>query len=357
MTNIFNKKLYLVKNTKLIFSNDKNTFKVKKDHVLIKVLRSSICSSDINRVFYNGAYHYPIILGHELSGEIVNISKNIKNINKFKVGDKVGVYPLKPCFICKNCKKEDFNYCFNYSYYGSREDGGFCQYIHIAYWNLIKINNLDINFSSIIEPVAVSLESLKILKNYKNKKILIVGSGFIGSVICKFLSKKINKKNLFIIDRNTNKLLIHKNYANIINLDITSNQNTKFKEEEFDYIFDASGTTGTLGLFINKLNYFGKLVLINNHYGKNIIGKSDTSLIMRKNLTITGSWNSEFKSNRLIWKKSISFIKNNYNFFNSLCYGPINFDELPKYIYALKNKIYRDKKFNPCKIIINNESS
>ena len=56
---------------------------LKKGEVLVKVMCAGVCSSDIQRVYVSGAYHYPIILGHEFSG----ITED---------GRRVGVFPLLP---------------------------------------------------------------------------------------------------------------------------------------------------------------------------------------------------------------------------------------------------------------------
>ena len=73
--NLINKSFFLNKNSTFELIENKLS-QIKKDQVTIKILRSSICSSDINRVYNRGAYYYPIVLGHEYCGEIINISRS-----------------------------------------------------------------------------------------------------------------------------------------------------------------------------------------------------------------------------------------------------------------------------------------
>lgn len=87
----------------------------------IRVAATGVCSSDIFRSFDNGAYFYPLIMGHELSGEITKVGSNVNE--RFKVNDKVAVYPLIPCKICEHCINKSFIHCKNYDYYGSRCHG------------------------------------------------------------------------------------------------------------------------------------------------------------------------------------------------------------------------------------------
>ena len=77
----------------------------EEGEVLVKVKAAGICSSDIPRVYATGAYHYPIILGHEFSGVTTD-------------GRRVGVFPLIPCHICKSCKSHHYETCSDYSYIG-----------------------------------------------------------------------------------------------------------------------------------------------------------------------------------------------------------------------------------------------
>ena len=62
--------------------------------VKVKVKASGICGSDIPRVLNHGVHFYPIVLGHEFAGDVVEIGEGV---TKVKVGDHVSGAPLKPC--------------------------------------------------------------------------------------------------------------------------------------------------------------------------------------------------------------------------------------------------------------------
>ena len=80
--------------------------------VKVKVRASGICGSDIPRVLHNGVHFYPIVLGHEFSGDVVEIGEGV---TKVKVGDRVSGAPLKPCMKCDDCQKGNFSLCKHYS--------------------------------------------------------------------------------------------------------------------------------------------------------------------------------------------------------------------------------------------------
>ena len=74
----------------------------KAGEVLVRVRASGICGSDIPRVLHGGAHFFPIILGHEFSGEIAAIGEGVEG---FLIGDRVSGAPLKPCGKCRDCQK------------------------------------------------------------------------------------------------------------------------------------------------------------------------------------------------------------------------------------------------------------
>ena len=92
---------------------------IEKDEFEISILRAGICSSDVERSMANGAYNYPLIMGHELAGRISKIGNPMEK--DFSVGEKVSIFPLLPCFLCLACNEKDYALCENYNYYRSHE--------------------------------------------------------------------------------------------------------------------------------------------------------------------------------------------------------------------------------------------
>jgi threonine dehydrogenase-like Zn-dependent dehydrogenase len=74
--------------------------KVSADNVILKVAACSVCGSDIPRMLSKGAQRMPLICGHEFSGHIVDIGRDVTG---FRVGDLVAVPPLIACYRCSQC--------------------------------------------------------------------------------------------------------------------------------------------------------------------------------------------------------------------------------------------------------------
>jgi len=83
------KAVVLEENNKLIYKDVPNP-SLNSGEVLLEIKACGICSSDFSRVYSNGAYFYPIILGHEFSGKIIECANDV---DRNLVGKKAVVYP------------------------------------------------------------------------------------------------------------------------------------------------------------------------------------------------------------------------------------------------------------------------
>lgn len=266
-----------------------------ENQTLLKVKSVGICQSDIGRVFNKSAYYYPIILGHEFAGETID-------------GRKATVFPIIPCFGCEECHKENYAQCKNYSYYGSRQSGGMQQYIPINNWNLIYNDKLDFDELSVIEPSAVAMRSVKYVPS-EAKTILINGCGFISLVAAQILLSQ--NKTVYIKNRNQTKLNFALEKFNLI----------KYNEEEVDCAIDFVSNSYSMNYLIQHVSSHGTIVAVGNPAEGVTIDKDNYSKILRKELSIVGTWNSRREDwtevMKLIETKQVdvkSLITNKYNF-------------------------------------------
>lgn len=157
--------------------------------VMLKVSACAVCGYDA-RVFRNGhrKVRPPVILGHELCGEIQNdiIAGDGMTIN---AGSRVAVCPLIPCLQCPYCKIGDYNLCINLREIGSTSDGGFAQYVTIPE-QLIRMgglvpvpDNLTDEEAALLEPLACCLNSYsRMLPVAKESSVVIIGDGPMGLI-------------------------------------------------------------------------------------------------------------------------------------------------------------------------------
>ncbi|KAK9479560.1 chaperonin 10-like protein [Lipomyces japonicus] len=91
----------------------------------IKVKACGVCGSDVHTVTGGwGSCPYPLVVGHEIVGEVVNVGSQV---NGLKIGDRVGVGAQAfACLNCKQCKNDNEIYCkHQLDTYGSTYPGGF----------------------------------------------------------------------------------------------------------------------------------------------------------------------------------------------------------------------------------------
>jgi L-iditol 2-dehydrogenase len=121
---------------------------------LIRVSHAGVCSSDIHRGFESGAYHYPLIMGHEFSGVVEEPAPG----GRFPRGARVIVFPLIPCRRCIPCQTGDFAQCTDYDYLGSRRDGAFAERVWAPDANLFAVpDGVSMRDAALTEPCAVAL--------------------------------------------------------------------------------------------------------------------------------------------------------------------------------------------------------
>ena len=73
--------------------------------VKVRVRATGICGSDVPRVLNHGAHFYPVVLGHEFSGDVTEVGEGVEGIS---AGDTVSSAPLVPCMKCADCQQGTF---------------------------------------------------------------------------------------------------------------------------------------------------------------------------------------------------------------------------------------------------------
>ena len=92
--------------------------------VKVRVRATGICGSDVPRVLHNGAHFYPVVLGHEFSGDVVEVGEGVTGL---QVGDTVSGAPLVPCMKCGDCQRGNFALCKHYSLHRQPRAGQLCR--------------------------------------------------------------------------------------------------------------------------------------------------------------------------------------------------------------------------------------
>ena len=147
--------------------------------ILVKVMASGICGSDVMEWYR--VKKAPLVLGHEIAGEITDIGKGVE---RFKKGMRVFVSHHVPCGSCQHCKASHETACktlhtTNYT------PGGFSEYIRVPRINVEKgtfllPDNISFEEATFIEPLACVIRGQRLVGLKKGQTVLILGGGISG---------------------------------------------------------------------------------------------------------------------------------------------------------------------------------
>lgn len=266
--------------------------------VLVQVKAVGICGSDIPRIYQNGTYRHPLIPGHEFSGVVV---KRGSAADTVRIGQRVGVFPLLPCKKCLPCQKKQYEMCRSYSYLGSREDGGFSEYVAVPEENLIWLpEQVTFEEAAMLEPMAVTVHAMRRIKVRESDKVAVCGAGTIGMLLFLFL-KEAGVRNVFVFgnkdfqEQTLLKLgLPEDNYCDIRKNDTDRWLMERTDDVGADVFFECVGRNETLVQALNQTACAGKIMLVGNPFGDVNLEKSVYWKILRNQLTVMGTWNSTF---------------------------------------------------------------
>ncbi|HBH7062375.1 MULTISPECIES: galactitol-1-phosphate 5-dehydrogenase [Enterobacter] len=262
------------------------------DDVLVRIVCSGLCGSDIPRIFAKGAHYYPITLGHEFSGHVEACGADIKDL---QAGDAVACIPLLPCFSCPECEKGYYSLCKQYQFVGSRSDGGNAEYIVVKRANLFRLPaEMAIEDGAFIEPITVGLHAFHLASGCKDKNVIIVGAGTIG-LLAMQCALALGAKSVTAIDINDDKLALATTLGatQVFNSRTLSTDDilNALKDNRFDQlVLETAGTPQTVSLAIDIAGPQAQVALVGTLHHDLNLPAATFGKILRKELTLLGSW-------------------------------------------------------------------
>ena len=255
--------------------------------VLVQVKASGICSSDIPRIFTNGTYHFPTIPGHEFSGVVAAYGEGVP---EERVGKRVGIFPLIPCRTCPQCRQKKYEMCEHYDYLGSRRDGGFAEYVAVPDWNLMELpENVSFREAAMLEPLSVALHAVKRSGVKPGDTAAVIGTGMIGFAAAAW-AKALGAETVFVIGRGEAKRAIAEQIPGISYV-----MEEESKAIQADVVVEAVGTPQAVSSAVLLARPGGSIVLMGNPSGDLAMEKNVYWRILRKQLNLTGTWNSSYE--------------------------------------------------------------
>lgn len=264
------KALVLEEYNKLVYKDVANPV-ANADEVLVEIKAVGICGSDVHGMDGStGRRIPPIIMGHEASGVIIEIGKNVIG---WSIGDRVTfdstIYKLDDWYTRNgHYNLSDNRMVLGVSCNDFRRDGAFAQFANIPGHILYRIpGNVSFEQAAMVEPVAVALHSINLSGAKINETAVVFGSGMIGLFIIQLLKQA--GCNVIAVDILREKL----DMAKVAGADIVLNSQTDNVPQEIrkltnnrgaDIAFEAVGIAPTIKTAIESLRKGATLILVGN---------------------------------------------------------------------------------------------
>lgn len=245
---------------------------ISDDEVLVQVKACGICGSDVHGMDGStGRRIPPLIMGHEASGIIFKVGKNVKN---WKVGDRITfdstVYQLNDWYTREGLYNlSDNREVLGVSPGNYRRNGAFADYVAVPEHILYHIpDNVSFEQAAMVEPVAVALHAVNQSHLSLGESCVVVGVGTIGFFLIRLL-KMAGVYQLIAVDISNVNLERAKNIGadyifnpgddQIINkiISVTRNRGA-------DIAFEAVGISESVNTCINSIRKGGRIVLVGN---------------------------------------------------------------------------------------------
>ncbi|HJT49180.1 MAG TPA: zinc-dependent dehydrogenase [Nitrososphaeraceae archaeon] len=258
-----------IKGKELVSIDELATPKLKDGDVLVRMRACGLCGSDLEKVY--GQYGMSSAkLGHEPSGEIMNVGNSVKD---FSPGDRVFIHHHVACYSCYYCRHGDYTMCNMYQK-SNIQPCGLSQQIVVPKWNisrggLLRLpNNMSFDEASLIEPLACCIRSLNKCNFQKGDDVAIFGAGPAGMMHVA-LANIFGAGKIIVIDINNFRINFAKKFCyNVSTLNSLSDKEDlthKIKNitdgRGVDISIVATGSTKALAQAFETTRKAGKIML------------------------------------------------------------------------------------------------
>ncbi len=269
--------------------------------VKIRVLRAGLCGTDVHLFNWDGgapgSLTPPQTLGHEFSGEIVEIGPGVvegRGRDELHVGQLVSVEGHVVCGRCRNCRAGRRHMCIRTVGIGVNRDGGFADFVVVPAGNVwVQPEMIDPELAALFDPLGNAVHSCQQVE-MTGQDVLITGAGPIG-VMCVALAKHAGARHVVITDVQASRLELARGAGADIAVDITAQTLPEVMaqldiREGFDAGLEMSGAPGGLATLIDHCTHGATLALLGLPKGTFPV---DWNAVITRMLTIKGVYGRE----------------------------------------------------------------
>jgi L-iditol 2-dehydrogenase len=148
-------------------------------HVLVRITNSGLCGTDLK--IYTGAIpvKYPLIMGHEMIGELVDGQPPVG----IERGDRVIIDPALSCGACFHCRIGQTNLCPAGGLIGRETNGGFTEYAAVPSSQVFRLpDSVDNRIAPLIQVATTCLHAQRMTSSFEGQSVAVIGLGVSGQL-------------------------------------------------------------------------------------------------------------------------------------------------------------------------------
>ena len=243
---------------------------VSDNDVLIRVLKTGICGTDVHIYKWDNwaqqNIKVPMTIGHEFVGEIVELGKNADVKNELKVGDIVSGEGHLVCGVCRNCKAGRRYRCANTIGVGVHTNGSYAEFISMPMQNIWKHDDdVNLEVASFFDPFGNAVHSALAFPMV-GEDVLITGAGPIG-IMAIAVARHIGARHIVITDVNPYRLELAEKFDVTRTVDVTKEKLSDIQKElgmteGFDIGLEMSGNPSAFKDMIANMAHGGSIAML-----------------------------------------------------------------------------------------------
>ncbi len=236
---------------------------LEKGHAIISIRRIGVCGTDLHA--FEGTqpfFQYPRILGHELSGELVEFD----DAPGFSAGETVTFIPYFHCGSCIACRTGKPNCCVSIKVCGVHIDGGMTEQLLVPSGSLVHGNGLSHDVLALVEPLAIGAHAVRRAAVAAGEFVLVIGAGPIGLAVMEFAA--IAGGKVIAMDINPWRLQFCREKLNVTHIINASTENVPAVLKEMTHgdmpavVIDATGSLKAINDSFQYIAHSGRYVLV-----------------------------------------------------------------------------------------------
>ena len=257
---------------------------------LVRIRRAGVCGTDLH--IFEGTqpyFAYPRVIGHELSGEIVETGPG----GRFAPGQRVSIIPYLHCGVCVACRRGKTNCCQKLNVIGVHSDGGMADYVCLPDDNLVDATGVSLDEAAMAEFLAIGAHAVRRSELAAGQRALIVGVGPIGLAVAAFV--KARGAEITALDGRADRLnfagdALGVNHAVLAGEGARDELARLTQGDFYDCVFDCTGSPRAMNAGFAHVAHGGAYVLVSIVLGDISFAdpefhKRETTLLGSRNAT------------------------------------------------------------------------